>query len=49
MKTKKVKILRAHNNSELENKINELLAKDWKITNNLAIDESGYIYTIMKQ
>jgi hypothetical protein len=47
--TKEVKVLRAHNNSDLEQQINELLTKGFELTNTLAIDEAENIYTIMKK
>jgi len=47
--TKKVKVLRAHNNSDLEQQMNELLTQGYEITNTLAIDKTETLYTIMKK
>jgi len=45
----KVKVLTAPNQSLLEQQLNELLAKGWELTDTLAIDEYGSIYTIVKK
>ena len=45
----KVKVLTAPNQSLLEQQLNELLAKGWELTDTLAIDESGSIFTIVKK
>lgn len=49
MKVKEVKVLRAHNNSDLERQMNELLNKGWIMTDVLSIDKDHNIYTIMKK
>jgi hypothetical protein len=45
----KAKILTAPNESLLEQKINELLAKGWELTETLVIDKHGNILTIVKR
>ena len=45
----KVKVLTAPNQSLLEQQLNELLAKGWELTETLAIDEYGSIFTIVKK
>jgi hypothetical protein len=45
----KAKILTAPNQSLLEQQLNELLAKGWELTDTLAIDEYGSIFTIVKK
>jgi hypothetical protein len=45
----KVKVLTAPNQSLLEQQLNELLAKGWELTDTLAIDEYGNIFTIVKK
>jgi len=45
----RAKVLTAPNQSLLEQQLNELLAKGWELTDTLAIDEYGSIYTIVKK
>jgi hypothetical protein len=45
----KARVLTAPNESLLEQQINELLAKGWELTDTLAIDEYGSIFTIVKK
>ena len=45
----RAKVLTAPNESQLEQQLNVLLAKGWELTDTLAIDEYGSIYTIVKK
>jgi len=45
----KAKVVSAKNESELENQLNELLSKSWQLTDTLAFDKYGKIYTIVKK
>jgi hypothetical protein len=45
----RAKVLTAQNQSLLEQQINELLAKGWELTDTLAFDTYGNIFTIVKK
>lgn len=44
---KEVVVLRATNNSDLQKEINDYLKKGWHLTNTLAIDNEGMLYSTM--
>jgi ribosomal protein L29 len=45
----KVKVVRAKNEIDLEKQLNELLAKSFELTDTLAFDTYGNIFTILKK